>query len=117
MIAEIQRNDIKLLVVDPFVRCHAVRENDNDAIDTVMSQFSKIAMETECAVLLVHHTGKTAGRDIVGDPDAGRGASSLVWGARVASTLTVMSKNDAQKFCTKIVGTLPPKVCYNPNLG
>ena len=62
VIEEIRRNDIACLIVDPFVRCHAVAENDHEKIDFVAAQFSKIAATTGCAISLVHHTRKPSTR-------------------------------------------------------
>jgi hypothetical protein len=99
LVSEIVRHEIKVLVVDPIVRCHEADENDNSQIDFVASQFSHIAQATGCAVSLVHHTRKTpsgVSGSFAGDMDSGRGASALSNAVRVAHTLSPMGKNDAQ---------------------
>lgn len=78
--AEIRSRKIDVLTVDPFVSSHMVSENDNMAIDMVAKQWANIAAETNCAVLLVHHTRKTNGQEA--DAEAARGASALTNAAR-----------------------------------
>jgi len=99
LVSEINFHDIRVLVVDPFVRCHDADENDNSQIDFVAAQFSHIAQATGCAISLVHHTRKTPARtpsSFAGDVDSGRGASALSNAVRVAHTLSPMGKKDAE---------------------
>ncbi len=94
----IKREGIILFIVDPFVRLHNVNENDNMAIDAVMQVLARIAAETGCAIAVVHHTkklGKTSG---AGDMDTARGASSMMFAARIAHTLTTMTDAEATTF-------------------
>jgi RecA-family ATPase len=101
LISEINRHDIRVLVVDPFVRCHDADENDNSQIDFVAAQFSHIAQATGCAISLVHHTRKMptgTPSSFAGDVDSGRGASALSNAVRAAHTLSPMGKNDAEKL-------------------
>jgi hypothetical protein len=101
IIREIKRLDIGVLIVDPFVRVHSVRENDNDAIDTVVAAFSKIAALSGCAVQIVHHTRKPpsgSSDGFAGNADSGRGASSLIGGVRIARTLYSISEKHAKKI-------------------
>jgi hypothetical protein len=101
LIEHIRENNIRLLVIDPFVRAHRVNENSNDAIDFVAEQFTKIAIATGCAINLVHHTrkppqGQSEGH--AGNADSARGASSLISAARIAHTLMTMSGKDAERL-------------------
>ena len=57
LIEEIRRNQIDVVIVDPFVSTHAVSENDNPAIDRVAKTWARIAHETNCAIELVHRGG------------------------------------------------------------
>lgn len=95
LVDEMRREQIDLLIVDPFLRSHGVPENDNGAQDEVMRLFAQIAQETDAAVALVHHTKKGA---IAGDMDSMRGASTQSGGARSAYTLAPMSAEDAKRF-------------------
>ncbi len=89
-------NDIGLLIIDPFITCHEVSENDNGAINQVVKIWRRIAEKTGCAIELVHHSRKTNGNETTID-DA-RGASSLTSAVRSARTLNLMSKSDAEKL-------------------
>jgi hypothetical protein len=90
------------LIVDPFVRCHMVNENDNAAIDFVAQQFAKICVATGCFVSLVHHSRKAPsssfGEPKEGDADSARGASALASSSRAAHTLATMSENEAKRL-------------------
>ena len=91
--------EIGLLIVDPFVSTHNAPENDNTAMDQVMSIYRKIAAKTGAAITLIHHTRKqdTKGSS-AGNADIARGASALKDAVRVVATLTPMSKAEAQKL-------------------
>jgi hypothetical protein len=100
LISEMRGRKVGLLVLDPFVSLHRVEENNNVAVEQVLSILRRIANETGAAVLLVHHTRKGQGGNAeshAGDADAGRGASALVYGTRAAFTLARMSKETAKK--------------------
>ncbi len=91
IIQTIQHNKIALMVIDPFVKCHMLDENDNAGIDKVAATMARIADEGNCAVHVIHHTRKLqekAVKNFRGDMDVSRGASALVSAARIAHTLT-----------------------------
>ena len=91
---EIITNNIDAMIVDPFITSHRVTENDNNAIDLVVKQgWIPIADQTNCAVDLVHHSRKTGGNETTTEDS--RGASALVYAARSARTLNVMTKEEA----------------------
>jgi len=87
-----------LLCVDPFIRTHLVQENDNNAIDTVVQCFSKLANQCKCSISIVHHTRKMPAGTGAGDMDIARGASSLVSASRIATTLTIMGEKEAKSL-------------------
>ena len=101
-VAEIVRREgIGLLVVDPFVETHAVDENDNAQVKAVAALWREVARRCDCAVVLVHHTGKppaAAPDSWVGSLSASRGASSLAGVARIVRTLFSMSEKDAERL-------------------
>lgn len=92
----IKENDIKLLMMDPFVGVHEVNENDNMQINKVVDCFRRITDRTGCAICLVHHARKGGG--LRGDADKSRGASALINACRVAHDISVMDDNEADKF-------------------
>lgn len=95
LIAELTRRQVRLLVVDPFVKSHRLEENRNDQVDFAATLWSRVADAAGCAVLLVHHFRKGG---IAGDADAFRGASALVDAARAAVALRAMDEKEAERF-------------------
>jgi hypothetical protein len=96
---EIYRREIGLLIVDPFVSCHEVNENDNSAINAVVKLWRSVAEETDCAIELVHHVRKpnqnTGGGTTVDDA---RGASALHGGVRSMRAISSMTQDEATRF-------------------
>jgi len=97
----VEQGGIDLLIVDPFVETHEVNENDNAQIKAVATWWRELAHRMNCAVVLVHHSGKPpiASPDAwVGSMSASRGASALAGVARIMRTLFGMSERDADKL-------------------
>ncbi|MEH2485426.1 AAA family ATPase [Bradyrhizobium sp. AZCC 2230] len=92
----IKTRKIDLLGLDPFVKLHALEENDNGAMDFVCDLLVKLAIEFNIAVDVPHHTKK--GLQTAGDADAGRGASSARDAGRLMYTLTRMSDAEGETF-------------------
>ena len=94
VIATLLENKIDVLIVDPFISCHRVNENDNAAIERVAKSWSRIAEVTDCSISLAHHVRKTGGADVT--VEDGRGASALRDAVRTARTLNNMSPREAE---------------------
>jgi AAA domain len=92
----IEERGIDVMMLDPFVSCHRVAENDNPAIDAVVKKFAEIADATDCSIDLEHHIRKTNGNEAT--VDDGRGASSLIGAARSIEVLNKMSKAEAENL-------------------
>jgi AAA domain len=90
------RRQADALFLDPFIKTHAVGENDNAAIDFVAEILSDLAIRHNCAPCAPHHTRK--GSADPGNADIGRGAGSLKDAFRLCYTLTPMSKEEAELF-------------------
>lgn len=93
VIDQIKRNNIDIMIVDPFVSTHNVNENDNGAVDRVAKLWGQIADDTNCSIDIVHHLRKIADREATVD-DA-RGAVSLIGAARSVRVLNRMSEEQA----------------------
>ena len=93
------KNDIAVLIVDPFAKTHSVNENSNDHVNLVIYTLSQIAQRTNTAIELVHHTTKEY-RSNNGDSgvSGARGASALVDACRSVRTLRPMSKDEAKEY-------------------
>jgi hypothetical protein len=93
--ATIRKNGIDAFIIDPFVRCHEVSENDNSEIEPVAAQWADIADSGNCAVELVHHSRKTGGGEVT--VEHSRGGICLIDKSRSARALNPMSKEEAEK--------------------
>ena len=92
----IRDRQIATVIVDPFVSSHAVRESSNEAIDAIAKRWKRLAQETGCAVVLVHHTRKLGGREATAED--GRGAVALRDAARIVLPLNPMGDHEAEEL-------------------
>lgn len=97
---EVINRKIDLLIIDPFAETHSVAESNNDQIKVVAALYREIAIQANCAVLLVHHTKKyTAGdEENAGNIDNARGGGAQIGVVRRAFTLSTMTKTEAKKI-------------------
>ena len=91
----IRDRGLGLVIIDPFISCHRITENDNIAIDMVVTVWPQIADETGCAIDLVHHARKTGGNEVT--VEDGRGASALLSRTRCARALNPMTAEEAEE--------------------
>ncbi|MEO6093044.1 MAG: AAA family ATPase [Novosphingobium sp.] len=94
--ATIRERAISVVIVDPFVSSHAVQENSNGAIDAIAKRWKRLAQDTGCAIMLVHHTKKLGGREATAED--GRGAVALRDAARVVLPLNPMGDKEAEEL-------------------
>jgi AAA domain len=94
--ASIEHRKADLVGLDPFIKLHALEENDNNAMDFVADLLVTLAIEYNIAVDAPHHTRK--GLLTPGDAEAGRGAGSLKDAGRLIHTLTTMDETEAKAF-------------------
>jgi hypothetical protein len=87
---------IDIVAIDPFVKSHAVPENENTAIDEVAQVLTDLMAEHDIAVDTPHHVSKGAADP--GNASRGRGASAMKDAARLVYTLTPMSAEEARAF-------------------
>jgi len=95
LVAELKARQITVMIVDPFVQSHQAEENNNNEMAEVLALWGRVANEADCAIWLVHHFRK-GGQ--AGDGEAFRGASALQGACRAMSTLTAMSKDEAESM-------------------
>jgi AAA domain len=87
---------IGAVIVDPFVSSHGVQESSNEAMDAILKRWKRLAQDTGCAVVLVHHTRKLGGREVTAED--GRGAVALRDAARVVLPLNPMGDKEAEEL-------------------
>jgi hypothetical protein len=95
LIATIRQYEIDVVIIDPFAETFIGDENSNSELKWAAVLWREIARFTECAVLLVHHTRKSAEH---GDMDAARGGGALAGVARIVCTLFGMGKEEAERM-------------------
>jgi RecA-family ATPase len=88
----IKENGIGVMIVDPFVTTHRVKENDNDEMELVAEAWADVANDTNASIEIVHHARKTNGAEITME-DA-RGASSVCAKARSGRLLNRMQPSE-----------------------
>lgn len=94
----VQENGIDVIQIDPFIKTHQVSENDNAAIDRVITEWAHIAEACNCSVELSHHARKPmSGKDAETSVYDSRGASALLYGTRSARVLNRMTKDEGEK--------------------
>ena len=93
------KHKIDIISLDPFVKAHAVGENDNNAIDKVVGVLTDLAHKHDLAVDVPHHVSKGAAEP--GNAQKGRGATAFADGGRLVYTLGQMSPDDAKIFGIK----------------
>ncbi|HTR17398.1 MAG TPA: AAA family ATPase [Acetobacteraceae bacterium] len=97
--AEARARGIGLIVVDPFVKSHALDENSNRHMDAAATAWAAVAEASGAAVLLVHHVRKAGpGGGAAGDVESARGGKALTDAARSAATLSPMSETEAEEL-------------------
>jgi AAA domain len=92
----IVRRQPDLVSLDPFVKIHALEENDSGDMDFVCDLLARFAVEFGIAVDSPHHVHK--GQLTPGDADSGRGSSGIRDAGRLVYTLAPMSEAEAQTF-------------------
>ena len=86
--------DIDILVVDPFVSCHELPENDNTSQDMIVKEWGRVAELGGCAVHLVDHTRKApAGVEVT--TDSSRGGKAKTDAARIVRVVNRMSEAES----------------------
>jgi hypothetical protein len=87
---------LDLVMLDPFIKTHAVGENNNNGIDEVAQIITDICLKHNVAVDVPHHMAK--GSADPGNADRGRGASALKDALRLVRTATAMTLEEAKAF-------------------
>jgi hypothetical protein len=81
-----------VLSIDSFIRTHHVHENDNSAIQKVVSCFETIASSANCAVHLWHHSRKMGGDRA--SVESARGAQAFIDACRSVRILETMTRKE-----------------------
>lgn len=98
VIDRIRSNQIGVWIVDPLVEFHEADENNNPEMALVWRAIRRVAVEANCAVMVVAHTRKPPGASAeghAGDVNSLRGAGAQAGVMRLAVTLSTMTAKEA----------------------
>lgn len=95
LVRQILAHQVDVLVIDPFISCHDVPENDNSAIDTVTKLWAEVANLGNCAVELVHHVRKGEKEVTV---ESARGGAAFSDACRMVRVVNRMDKELGDKL-------------------
>ena len=95
----VKEHQIKLVVVDTFVRIHSMDENDNGAVAKLYDRFQEI-IDAGAAVVVLHHNKKLAPGTAI-TQDTMRGASDLA--AQADMVLSIHHDIEAKTYDVRTV--------------
>ena len=85
-----------VIIAEPLVNLHSCNENDNGEMRFVITTLRRMARETNCAIMVAHHTTKGVARS--GDEGGIRGAGAIVNSSRVAVMLSGATEEDIKTY-------------------
>jgi RecA-family ATPase len=90
--------DRRLMILDTFRRFHNGDENDSSTMAIVLNRLERVALETNCAIIFLHHSSKSSAINATVDQQqAARGSSVLTDNCRWQGFLVKMSETEAGK--------------------
>ncbi len=103
-----------LLIFDTLRKLHDLEENSSGEMKVLLEIFDRIALETGAAVLLIHHTNKSANlNSSQGNQSSARGSNAIVGNTRWSLHLEKVIEESGEK---KIRVTIP-RASYGPEGG
>ena len=103
-----------LLIFDTLRKLHDLEENSSGEMKVLLEIFDRIALGTGAAVLLIHHTNKSANLNgQQGDQSSARGSNAIVGNTRWSLHLETV-KDDSGK---KRIKVSIPRASYGPEGG
>ncbi len=88
-----------MFIADPLIAFHTVEENDNGAMELLVKEgFGAVAIKTNSAGELSHHTAKLKPGQGETSVEDGRGASAVLYAVRSARVLNFMTPDVADKL-------------------
>ena len=103
-----------LLIFDTLRKLHDLEENSSGEMKVLLEIFDRIALETGAAVLLVHHTNKSANLNgQQGDQSSARGSNAIVGSTRWSLHLETIKDDSGEKRIKVSI----PRASYGPEGG
>ncbi len=89
----------RLLLIDTLRRFHNLDENSSSEMAYLLNTMENISQKTNCAIVFLHHTNKSAAINGLGDmQQASRGSSVLVDNIRWQAFMSNCTKDEAKKY-------------------
>ncbi|MBT9165372.1 MAG: Regulatory protein RepA [Chloroflexi bacterium] len=110
----------RLVIIDPLTRMLDGDENDNRAAGAMMTRLARVANQTRCSIVALHHVGKTNNNDRE-EWAASRGASALTTSVRYQLNIRPVNEEEFKNLnCegryederTNYIALIPAKVNY-----
>jgi hypothetical protein len=95
---EIRQRGIGITLIDPLVKAHRVKENDNGHMDALYTLANRVARVSNSAIMLTSHFRK-GGNGL--DRDLVRGAGAQTDAARINRLLQSLTPKEAENFGIK----------------
>ena len=93
--AVIRAHRADIVFFDTMKKIHTVDENDNGAMDALVTELNQISHDCECSVMLLAHTKKTGGREAsIDDARGGRAQLDALRAARMIRRMTEIEAKD-----------------------
>ena len=103
-----------LLIFDTLRKLHDLEENSSGEMKVLLEIFDRIALETGAAVLLIHHTNKSANLNgQQGDQSSARGSNAIVGNTRWSLHLETVKGDSGEKRIKVSI----PRASYGPEGG
>jgi len=95
--AAIQKHDIDVVILDPFVSFHFLPENDTASMDALIKRLGDICVRSNCCIELSHHVRKPGMGQIEITVYDARGAGAIINAVRSCRVLNQMTETEAQQ--------------------
>lgn len=99
LVQYIKEHEIRLVIIDTFVRVHSMDENDNGAVAKLYDRFHEL-IDAGAAVIVLHHNKKAAPGTAI-TQDSMRGASDLA--AQADMVLSIHHDIEAKTYDVRTV--------------
>lgn len=94
--AGIREFGVDVLIVDPLVSLHHIKESSNDGMGVLAGRLARLADRANIAIQVVHHVRKTGGAETTVEDS--RGASATTDAARSVRALTRMTADEGKRL-------------------
>lgn len=88
----------RLMILDPLLFLQGGEENDNNVAASLMQRLSAVARDTGCAIIVLHHVGKSGNQDGKEEWASARGASAFTTSVRWQLNMRPPTKEEQAKY-------------------